>query len=94
MYVNDTVKVVWSDKINYEIQSEIFPRIVLPAFEKTSRMTVSYEMDTTHSWLTVYHPPHQYTFRRDVNSRPSGDNLFKMFLTQLFFDSIIKSLHL
>lgn len=95
MYVKDnTVKVVWSDKINYEIQSEIFPRIVLPAIEKTSRMTVSYEMDETQSWLTVYHTPHQYTFRRDVNSRPPGDNLLKIFLTQVFFDTIIKLLHL
>jgi hypothetical protein len=95
MYVKDNVaKMVWSDKINYEIQSEIFPRIILPSIEKTSRMTVSYEMDTTQSWLTVYNTPHQYTFRRDVNSRPSGDNLLKIFLTQLFFDSIIKSLHL
>jgi len=91
---DDTVKVVWSDKIKYEIESDIFPRILLPSFEKTSRMTVSYEMDDSHSWLTVIDSPHKYTFRRDVNERPAADHLFKIFLTQLFFDFIIRHIHL
>ena len=95
MYVKDeTVKLVWTDKINYEIQSDIFPRILVPGIEKTSRMTLSYEMDDTHSWLTVYDTPHQYTFRRDIDRRPEGDNLVKIFLTQLFFDFIIRHVHL
>lgn len=95
MYVNEKkVKVSWSDKISYEIQSEIFPKIVLPGIEKTSRKTMSYEMDETQSWLTVYDHPHRYTFRRDIESRPATDNLFKIFLTQLFFDFIIRHIHL
>ena len=95
MYVKEnTAKVSWSDKINYEIQSDIFPRILVPGIEKTSRMTLSYEMDDTHSWLTVYDTPHQYTFRRDIDRRPEGDNLVKIFLTQLFFDFIIRHVHL
>ena len=94
MYVkNETVKVVWSDKINYEIQSEIFPRILLPSFEKTSRMTISYELDDTHSWLTINNFPHKYTFRRDVDLQPASDHLFKIFLTQLFFDFIIRHIN-
>lgn len=95
MYVKDnTVKVLWSDKINYEIQSDLFPRIILPSLEKTSRRTISYEMDETHSWLTVQDSNHQYTFRRDIESLPVGDNVFKIFLTQLFFDFIIRHIHL
>jgi hypothetical protein len=91
MYMKEqTVKVVWSDKINYEIQSEIFPRIILPSYEKTTRMTVSYELDESQSCLTIYDTPNQYTFRRDIDTRPTSDNLFKIFLTQLFFDVIIR----
>jgi hypothetical protein len=94
MVVHDsTVKVVWSDKIKYEIESDIFPRILFPSFEKTSRMTVSYEMDDTHSWLTVADTSHKHTFRRDVNERPASDHLFKIFLTQLFFDFIIRHIN-
>jgi hypothetical protein len=94
MYVNNqTVKVSWSDKINYEIQSEIFPRILLPSYEKTTRMIVSYELDESNSWLTVHHSPHQYTFRRDVDQRPTSDHLFKIFITQLFFDFIIRHIN-
>jgi len=94
MYVKEnTAKVSWSDKINYEIQSDIFPRIVIPSIEKTSRKTISYEMDDTHSWLTIYDQQHQYTFRREIESRPPSDNLAKMFLTQLFFDAIIRHVH-
>jgi hypothetical protein len=94
MYVKDqTVKVSWTDKINYEIQSDIFPRILLPSYEKTSRMIVSYEMDDSQSWLTVYNSPHKYTFRRDVVERPASDHLFKIFLTQLFFDFIIRHIN-
>ena len=94
MVVQDSnVKVVWSDKIKYEIESDIFPRILLPSYEKTSRMTVSYEMDDTNSWLTVVHAPHKYTFRRDVNERHASDHLFKIFLTQLFFDFIIRHIN-
>ena len=97
MYVKEgTVKIVWSDKINYEIHSDIFPRIIWPSLEKTSRRTVSYEMDDTHSWLTVQDEEarHQYTLRRDIESLPKGDNVFKIFLTQLFFDFIIRHIHL
>ena len=95
MVVQDsTVKVIWSDKIKYEIESDIFPRILLPSIEKTSRMTVSYEMDDSHSWLTVVDATHKHTFRRDVNERPASDHLFKIFLTQLFFDFIIRHIHM
>lgn len=94
MVVQDsTVKVVWSDKIKYEIESDIFPRILFPSYEKTSRMNVSYELDETHAWLTVVHSTNRYTFRRDVHERPVSDHLFKIFLTQLFFDFIIRHLN-
>ena len=94
MVVHDnTVKVVWSDKIKYEIESDIFPRVLIPSYEKTSRMTVSYEMDDTHSWITVSDAHHKYTFRRDVIERPVSDHLFKIFLTQLFFDFIIRHIN-
>jgi hypothetical protein len=93
-YIQDkVVKISWSDKINYEIHSEIFPRIVVPGIEKTSRMTVSYEMDPTNSLLTVYHHKQRYVFRRDIHPRPSTDNLFKIFLTQLVFDIIIRQIN-
>lgn len=92
MYVKDDVKVVWSDKINYEIHSDIFPRIIFPAVEKTRRMSVTYELDASDAWLTVYDPPHQYTFRREIRERTESDNLLKIFLTQLFFDFIIRHL--
>ena len=95
MYVKeDTVKLIWSDKVKYEVQSDIFPRILIPAIEKTPRKTMTYEVDDTHSWLTVCDFPHQYTFRRDIDPRPESDNLVKIFLTQLFFDFIIRHIHL
>lgn len=95
MYVKEnTLKLVWSDKIKYEIQSEIFPKIVIPGIEKTTRKTMSYEVDDTNSWLTVYDSINQYTFRRDIDPRPEGDSLIKIFLTQLFFDFIIRHIHL
>jgi len=94
MYIKDqTAKISWTDKINYEIQSDIFPRILLPSYEKTSRMNISYEIDDSHSWLTVYDAPHKYTFRRHVEERPASDHLFKIFLTQLFFDFIIRHIN-
>lgn len=94
MYIkDDTVKLIWSDKIHYELYSDLFPRILFPSCEKTSRMTVSYELDETHSWLTIDNKVEQYTFRRDVSPRPVGDHVLKMFLTQLVFDFIIRRLH-
>jgi hypothetical protein len=92
MYVDGQVaKILWSDKVQYEVQSDFFPRILLPAVERTPRMTVTYALEEPH--LTVVDRAHKYTFRRDVSPRPAPDHLFKIFLTQLFFDFVIREIY-
>jgi hypothetical protein len=92
MYVDGEVaKILWSDKVQYEVQSDFFPRILLPAVERTPRMTVTYALEEPH--LTVVDRAHKYTFRRDVSPRPAPDHLFKIFLTQLFFDFVIREIY-
>jgi hypothetical protein len=91
MYVEGEVaKIVWSDKVQYEVQSDLLPRVLLPWVERTPRMTVTYALE--EPYLTVVGRGHKYTFRRDV-SRAAPDHLFKIFLTQLFFDYVIREIH-
>ena len=87
--IHGTTRVVWSNKVFYELQSDVLPRFIVPAFEKTPRMTVTYDADDL--FLTVYTPV-KHIFRRDT-LRPPQDNLFKIFLTQLVFDFIIRHLY-
>ena len=51
---------------------------------------MTYALEEPH--LTVVDRGHKYTFRRDV-PRPAPDHLLKIFMTQLFFDFVIREIY-
>jgi len=90
---HNKTKIAWSNKVFYEIESQVFPTINLPLKHKCSKLTVSYDIDETYNWITIQNANDQYVFRRNLVVPAPSDSLFKIFLTQLFFDIIIRSIH-
>ena len=75
------------------IETQIIPRITIPVKHKCSKMIVSYTIDPTANWITIQNQQEQYVFRRELIAPPKNDSILKIFLTQLLFDYIIRSIH-
>ncbi len=86
-------KIAWLNTVSYEIESQVFPRISIPAKHKCSKLIVSYDIDETYNWITIQSLDDQYVFRRNIVMPPKSDSLIKIFITQLVFDLIIRSIH-
>jgi hypothetical protein len=86
-------KIAWSNKVFYEVESQVFPTMNFPLKHKCSKLIVSYDIDETYNWITIQNNNDQYVFRRNLVIPAPSDSLFKIFLTQLFFDIIIRSIH-
>jgi hypothetical protein len=86
-------KIAWLPTVNYDIETQIIPRITIPLKHKCSKMMVSYDIDPTANWITIQTHLDQYVFRRELVSPSKNDSILKIFLTQLLFDYIIRNIH-
>jgi hypothetical protein len=90
---NNEAKIVWLNKIYYDIDTGILPRISIPSTTICQRLTINFEIDETDNWITVKKNNDQYVFRREMNIVEKNDTIFKLFITQLFFDFIIRHIY-
>jgi hypothetical protein len=86
-------KIAWLNTVNYDIETQLLPRISVPVKHKCSKMIVTYDIDDSCNWITIQNQKDQYVFRRNIVVTSKSDSILKIFLTQLFFDIIIRSLH-
>jgi hypothetical protein len=86
-------KIIWLNKINYDIDTGILPRISIPYTTQCPRMAVTYEIDESTNWITIKKQNEQYVFRREISISHPNDTIFKLFITQLFFDFIIRHIY-
>lgn len=86
-------KIVWLNKINYNIDTGILPRIIIPSTVNCQRILVSYEIDESANWITIKNKNEQYVFRRDISILQPNDSIIKLFITQLVFDYIIRQIY-
>jgi len=85
-------KIIWLPSVKYDIETHIIPRITFPVPHKCSKLTVSYSVDPSYNWITIYDKKEQYVFRRNIVVTPKTDSILKIFLTQLLFDLIIRNI--
>ena len=90
---DETAKIIWSSKINYDIETGILPIITIPYISNCSRIYLNYELDDTANWITVKKQNEQYVFRRELSILQPNDTIIKLFITQLFFDVIIRHIY-
>ena len=90
--VNKT-KIIWLPSVKYDIETHILHRITFPEKHKCSKLTISYSIDPSYNWVTIYDKNEQYVFRRNIVITPKSESIFKIFLTQLLFDFIIRNIH-
>lgn len=90
---DETAKIIWSSKINYHIETGILPIITIPYISNCSRIYLNYELDDTANWITVKKQNEQYVFRRELSISQPNDTIIKLFITQLFFDFIIRHIY-
>jgi len=90
---DETAKIIWSSKINYDIETGILPIITIPYISNCSRIYLNYELDDTANWITVKKQNEQYVFRRELSILQPNDTIIKLFITQLFFDFIIRHIY-
>lgn len=82
-------KVMWSKKVNYEIDSPFLPTLPLYGKEMNCKpIVLQYTMDETNTYCTFV-ADHEYVFHRYVPTEKK-DTIFKIFITQLLFDFIIR----
>jgi hypothetical protein len=95
VFINEnTAKIIWTNTIIYDIETIILPKISIPYTDKRCpRINVIYDIDDTHNWITIKKQYEQYTFRRNLSILPNNDTIFKLFLTQLIFDFIIRHIY-
>ena len=83
-------KIVWSKKVNYEIDSPFLP--LLPFYGKEMNcmpLVVDYTMDETNTYCTFKDGQYEYVFHRNMPNEKK-DTILKIFMTQLLFDLIIR----
>jgi hypothetical protein len=90
---DNDAKIIWLPTITYDIDTQVLPRISIPYKMNCPRIQIQYEIDETNNWVTVHKQNEQYVFRRDLKIQPATDTILKIFLTQLFFDFVIRHLY-
>jgi len=82
-------KVMWSKKVNYEIDSPFLPTLPLYGKEMNCKpIVLQYSMDETNTYCTFV-ADHEYVFHRYMPTEKK-DTILKIFITQLLFDFIIR----
>ena len=84
-------KIVWLPSVKYDIETAMISLITLPVKHKCSKITVTYSIDPSYNWITVYDKNEQYVFRRNIVVISKSDSILKIFLTQLLLDIIIRN---
>jgi hypothetical protein len=85
-----TAKIVWSKKVNYHVDTPVLPLIPFMGKEMNCMpVMLTYSMDETNTYCTFETEHHEYVFHRSVPIEKK-DTILKIFLTQLFFDFIIR----
>ena len=88
---NDTVNVIWLPSGDYDIDTYLLPTISYPYVKNDcKRMRCTY--CEQENWITVKDPVDQYIFRKKLFPDKKNDKLVQIFITQLFFDFIIRHL--
>jgi hypothetical protein len=93
VYVRDDshAKVMWSKKVNYEMDSPFLPTFPFYGKEMNCRpIELNYTMDETNTYCTFV-ADHEYVFHRYMPSEKK-DTILKIFITQLLFDYIIRQI--
>ena len=95
VFIKDSndAKIVWTNRINYDIETGILPRISIPSTGQCPRLNVTYETDESANWIKVKKQNEQYVFRRDISISQPNETLINLFITQLFFDFIIRHIY-
>jgi hypothetical protein len=82
-------KVMWSKKVNYEVDSPFLPTLPLYGKEMNCKpIVLQYSMDETNTYCTFV-GDYEYVFHRYVPTEKK-DTILKIFITQLLFDFIIR----
>ena len=87
-----TAKVIWSKNIHYTLESAFLPRIPVPWDTKCPRFRISYSLDETGNQLTIVKSNEKYVFQKHYVSLDNNDHFYKIFMTQLVFDLILRNL--
>jgi len=83
-------KVMWSKKVNYEIDSPFLPTLPVYGQEMQCKsLFLNYTIDETNTYCTFVSGQHEYIFHRYVPNEKK-DTILKIFITQLLFDLIIR----
>ena len=87
----DCAKVVWSQKVNCEIDFLLLPSFPIYAQDmKCPPLYIKYSMDESNSVCTFTNK-YTYVFHKSSNFE-TKDNILKIFITQLLLDLIIRHL--
>jgi hypothetical protein len=93
VYVRDDThaKVMWSKKVNYEMDSPFLPTLPFYGKEMNCRpIELNYTMDETNTYCTFV-SDYEYVFHRYMPTEKK-DTILKIFMTQLLFDFIIRQI--
>lgn len=86
-------KVLWLPKGQYDIDVRILPKLSIPYYMPCKRLYLKHNLDKTHTWMTISDKQNKYVFRRMNPDSSIPESMFKIFLTQLFFDFIIRHIY-
>lgn len=89
---NETAKVVISKKMEYSLESKLFPRIPIPIDNRCPRFTVQYTVDDAGTEMTLVGANEKYLFRKQYVALDDGNHFYKIFMTQLVFDLLLRHL--
>lgn len=82
-------KIMWSKKVNYEIDTPFLPTLPIYGHEiRCKPLLLNYTMDETNTYCTFV-SDYEYVFHRYMPNEKK-DTIFKIFVTQLIFDLIIR----
>ena len=86
-------KVVWSNRMEYSVESSFLPRIPIPWKLTCPRFTIDFVLDDTGNELVVKKSKEMYKFRKQYVLLENNDHFYKIFMTQILFEFILRHLH-
>lgn len=85
-------KILWLPHVTYDIDFRVLPKLSIPYYMPCKRLKIKHDIDKTHTWITITEKENKYVFRR-MNPESVTESIFKIFLTQLLFDFIIRHIY-
>lgn len=81
------VKIIWTKRIDYELDTRILPIIIIPyKNEKICKSEIKYTLDDS---LNINDGLNEYIFIRSITDK-NNDTIMRVFITQLILDYIIR----